>query len=463
MKKTASTIRRTLIITVLLIFTIGMASAALAVSAPAKPSVKSLAKSGYGAVTITTSKISSAAGIQVKYSSNSKFKNAKTKTFAVKKLDKKKISGLSWNTVYYFKVRAFKKTSSGKKVFSKFSKKKSIRTKSYIIGYPTAYITHARTKKNSSSADVSIPYKAKVYVYGKITKRSKSAWVKLKYKGKICYKYFKKNTIYFTKKPITYSDYKNLNVSTIRQAVVTKAVNVFRNNKTIYYNTKNITPGSKDSKGRMRFDCSGFTSYVANGVMKKYVPSYAISKGDDTQYNTTWLYTDANGKFSVKTVCSKSPDFSKMKPGDFVFFDDSTKKDGKCDHVGIYIGNKEFIHSVGSVNGVSIMPLNKGRYKTRFICAKSFIPNETPEAMTQYMMVKSNYTTGESVYKDIKFNNKNGDKIYNGDVVKALFVTPCSWTEKFTCYMIEYNNGKTGYIQSSKLEPIEQNDPTNGD
>ena len=117
MKKTASTIRRTLIITVLLIFTIGMASAALAVSAPAKPSVKSLAKSGYGAVTITTSKVSSAAGIQVKYSSNSKFKNAKTKTFSVKKLDKKKISGLSWDTVYYFKVRAFKKTSSGKKTW----------------------------------------------------------------------------------------------------------------------------------------------------------------------------------------------------------------------------------------------------------------------------------------------------------------------------------------------------------
>ncbi|MBR2511435.1 MAG: hypothetical protein IKE49_00050, partial [Firmicutes bacterium] len=129
--KTASTIRRTLIITVLLIFTIGMASAALAISAPAKPALKTLSKSGAGAISVTTSKVSSATGIQVRYSKNAKFKKAKTKTFAVNKLTKKKISGLSWGKVYYVKVRAYKKTASGKKIYSKYSKKKSITTRAY--------------------------------------------------------------------------------------------------------------------------------------------------------------------------------------------------------------------------------------------------------------------------------------------------------------------------------------------
>ncbi|MDO4860011.1 MAG: NlpC/P60 family protein [Bacillota bacterium] len=454
--KTASTIRRTLIITVLLIFTIGMASAALAISAPAKPSVKSLAKSGYGAVTITTSKVSSAAGIQVKYSSNSKFKNAKTKTFSVKKLDKKKISGLSWDTVYYFKVRAFKKTSSGKKVFSKFSKKKSIRTKSYIIGYPTAYITHAREKKSNSSADVRIPYKAKVYVYGKITKRSKSAWVKLKYKGKVCYKYFKANTIYFKSTGLNYNNYKNLGVGTIRQKVITEAVNIYRYNKTTYKNTSSITPGSKDSSGRMRFDCSGFTSYVANKVMKYYIPNYDISNGITTQYNTSDLYTDASGKVKTKIVCRNTPDFNKLKPGDFLFFDDNGDADGVCDHVGIYIGNKEFIHSVYTVDGVCIMPLNTGRYKERFMCAKTFLPDAVPQPMNEEMIVNSPYTTGSKVYSDIKFNSPNGDKVYTGDIVTVKWRTPCRWRDDGVecCRIVYYkdNTQKKGYIQSSLLK-----------
>ncbi len=453
--KTVSTIRRALILTVLLIFAVGTASAALAVSAPAKPTLKTLSKGKAGTILVTTSKISSATGIQVRYSKNAKFKKAKTKTFAVNKLTKKKISGLSWGKVYYVKVRAYKKTASGKKIYSKYSKKKSIKTRAYVIGYPTTYLFHAKAKKSKKSSTVSIPYTAKVRVYGKITKRSKSAWVKLKYKGKICYKYFKANRIYFKKKGINYNNYKNLGVGTIRQKVVTKAVNIFRYKKTTYKNTSGITPGSTDSRGRMRFDCSGFTSYVTNNVMKSYIPNYDISKGLKSLYNTSELYTDATGNVKTKIVCRKAPDFKKLKPGDFLFFDDSGSGDGVCDHVGIYIGNKEFIHSVGTTDGVCIMPLSHGRYKERFICAKTFLPDAVPQPMDKRMIVDSPYTTGSKVYSDIKFNKPNGDKVYTGDIVIVKWKTPCRWRDDgVECCRIEYYKGNTkkkGYIQSSLL------------
>ena len=326
--------------------------------------------------------------------------------------------------------------------------------------YPVDFILHAKTKKSTKGKNVSIPYKSKVIVYGKITKRTKAAWVKLKYKGNICYKYFRPKTIYFTKKGFNYNDYKNLNVGEIRQKAVTEAVNIFRYKKTVYKNTKNITPGKKDKKGRMQFDCSGFTSYIANKVMTKYVPNYNISKGIKAQRTANALYTDANGTFMAKTVCKKKPDFTKLKPGDFLFFSDKGKKKGTvADHVGIYIGNKEFIHCTPSVNGVRIMPLNRGRYKERFLYAKTFLPNDVPKPMDKPMTVKSPYTTGSNVYKDIKFNNKNGDKVYTGDIVTVKYITPCTWSKNDeSCCLIEYykdNTKKTGYFKKSLLDSLE--------
>ena len=44
-----------------------------------------------------------------------------------------------------------------------------------------------------------------------------------------------------------------------------------------------IEPGTRDSNGRMQFDCSGFTSYVLNAVMQAYIPSYDLSNGIEAQ------------------------------------------------------------------------------------------------------------------------------------------------------------------------------------
>lgn len=444
----------TLIAALVLMLTVSMSALSFAEDSVKKTSIKTLSSPEPGVMEVTAGTISGASGYEVKYSLNKSFKNAKTKNFTGGKLYRGKVKSLRAGKRYYVKVRAYKKVN-GKKVYGKYSKLKTVKIASYTVGYTTEYILHVKTGTGKNASDVSIPYKSKVQVAGGLGKRAQGEWVKIKYKGKVYYKYMKKGTTYFTTKGITYSNYKNLGVGNVRQQVVDDAIDILRHEKTTYVNTKNIDPGSKDSSGKMRFDCSGFTSYILNGVMTEYVPNYNVSKGISGQNDAGWLYTDKSGKFSVKTVCSTKgkPDFTKIKPGDLVFFDDSGSKDGKSDHVGIYIGNKEFIHSVSTTDGVCIMPMGSGRYYERFLCAKSFVPNSDPVPMQKQKIAnKSCY-----VYKDIKFNNKNGDQLAQGQEVILDYVTPCSWDDSKNCCFIEYtiptsNGRKTGYIQSTNLD-----------
>lgn len=444
----------TLIAALVLMLTVSMSALSFAEDSVKKTSIKTLSSPEPGVMEVTAGTISGASGYEVKYSLNKSFKNAKTKNFTGGKLYRGKVKSLRAGKRYYVKVRAYKKVN-GKKVYGKYSKLKTVKIASYTVGYTTEYILHVKTGTGKNASDVSIPYKSKVQVAGGLGKRAQDEWVKIKYKGKVYYKYMKKGTTYFTTKGITYSNYKNLGVGNVRQQVVTDAVNIYRYKKTTYVNTKDIEPGSTDSSGKMRFDCSGFTSYILNGVMTKYIPNYNVSNGINSQNNASWLYTGSS-KFNVKTVCSTKgkPDFTKIKPGDLVFFDDSGAMDGKSDHVGIYIGNKEFVHSVNSVDGVIIMPMGSGRYYERFLCAKSFVPNSDPAPANKTMIVKKGATG--YVYSDIKFKNKNNDKLSEGQEVKLLYETPCSWDSSKNCCYIEYtiptsNERKTGYIQSTSL------------
>ena len=77
-------------------------------------------------ISVSWKKITGAKGYKIQYSTNKKFKKAKTKTtkktiFTIKKLKKKK--------TYYLRVRAFTIDSSGKKVLGKWSKVKKIKIK----------------------------------------------------------------------------------------------------------------------------------------------------------------------------------------------------------------------------------------------------------------------------------------------------------------------------------------------
>ncbi|RXZ84017.1 NlpC/P60 family protein [Paenibacillaceae bacterium] len=95
------------------------------------------------------------------------------------------------------------------------------------------------------------------------------------------------------------------------------------------------------------FDCSSFTKYVfgLHGVSLKW-GSKAQSK---------------QGSFVAR---------KNLRKGDLIFMSVSTP--GKINHVGIYMGNGQFIHNTngGSRNGVTISNLNSSNYSKRYITAR---------------------------------------------------------------------------------------------
>lgn len=102
---------------------------------------------------------------------------------------------------------------------------------------------------------------------------------------------------------------------------------------------------SVNNSSKLIFDCSSFTKYVfaSQGVNLKWG-----TKSQSTQ-----------GKYVSK---------SNLKAGDLVFF--SVSKKGQINHVGIYIGNGQFIHNtIGShFNGLLISKLSD--YSSRYITAR---------------------------------------------------------------------------------------------
>lgn len=98
-----------------------------------------------------------------------------------------------------------------------------------------------------------------------------------------------------------------------------------------------------NNPSRLYFDCSSFTKYVFGqyGVSLKWGTKYQKSQG---------------------TYVSKS----NLRKGDLVFFNNGKSK--TISHVGIYIGNGQFIHNTigSSFNGVRINKLSdySHRYST---------------------------------------------------------------------------------------------------
>ncbi|MFR4161576.1 MAG: SH3 domain-containing protein [Paraclostridium sordellii] len=88
------------------------------------------------------------------------------------------------------------------------------------------------------------------------------------------------------------------------------------------------------AEGPSSFDCSGFTQYVFKNAAGKNLPR--VSK--------------EQSKFG------QSVNKSNLQKGDLIFFD--TDKDGVVNHVGIYMGNNEFIHASSSGKKVIISQLN---------------------------------------------------------------------------------------------------------
>ncbi len=103
--------------------------------------------------------------------------------------------------------------------------------------------------------------------------------------------------------------------------------------------------GGNSSKG---VDCSGFTKlvYGSNGIDLNRVAADQASQG--TKINA-----------------------SNLKPGDLVFFDTNGGKN-YINHVGIYLGDGQFIHASSGAGKVTTSSLTTGFYANTYMTARTF-------------------------------------------------------------------------------------------
>jgi cell wall-associated NlpC family hydrolase len=97
--------------------------------------------------------------------------------------------------------------------------------------------------------------------------------------------------------------------------------------------------------GRGAFDCSGFTKYLFD-------------------HEGTSLPRTAAEQYQRGMVVTKEG----LQPGDLVFFKNTYKRG--ISHVGIYIGDGQFIHASSPRTGVRVDSLSKAYYVNHYAGAR---------------------------------------------------------------------------------------------
>ena len=109
------------------------------------------------------------------------------------------------------------------------------------------------------------------------------------------------------------------------------------------------------ANGPSAFDCSGYTKYVfkKNGI-------------------TIPRYSGHQANVGVKVA------FNELQEGDLVFFDTAKGFHKKVNHVGIYIGNNQFIHASSAQKRVMITSFSQKKfYKNRFLHGRRLINTDS--------------------------------------------------------------------------------------
>ncbi len=118
------------------------------------------------------------------------------------------------------------------------------------------------------------------------------------------------------------------------------------------------------------FDSSGFVQYVYH------------------QHGITLPRTVAS-QAAIGTLIEKQED---LLPGDLVFF--RTPSSSKVSHVGIYLGNGDFVAAASATDGVVKRNLNQEYYRENFLGAKRILEPDIPVVQTAYSLIGSPYRFG---------------------------------------------------------------------
>ena len=220
-------------------------------------------------------------------------------------------------------------------------------------GYVKADGLNIRTEPSTSSETIhSLSFNSKIKITGEI-----DGWYRIDYNNQIGY--VSQKYVSDTKLPAntsrgdvdrTISTYSEPSEETTEENTREASTSSSEGKEVVefakeYLGYKYVAGGSSPSTG---FDCSGFTTYVFR--------NFGVS-----------LNRSSKDQIKNGTAVSKS----NLQPGDIVIF----KNQGKTaiGHVGIFIGNGNFIHAANKKEGVVITALSSSYYSQRYVGARRVI------------------------------------------------------------------------------------------
>lgn len=114
-------------------------------------------------------------------------------------------------------------------------------------------------------------------------------------------------------------------------------------------------------------------AYQALGTRYKYGGS-SPREGFDCSGLMTYIYKNGAGINIPRTAAaqrnrSRTVNYAKLQPGDMLFF----KTSAKSNHVGIYIGNRQFIHAPNRRSKVKITTMDNSYWHSKFVKFGTFL------------------------------------------------------------------------------------------
>ena len=98
---------------------------------------------------------------------------------------------------------------------------------------------------------------------------------------------------------------------------------------------------------RRGFDCSGLMSYVHKNALGIKIPRTAAKQRDQ----------------------SRTISYAQLQPGDMLFF----KTGRKTNHVGVYVGDRKFIHAPSGGKRVKVATMDSSYWHKRFVKFGTFV------------------------------------------------------------------------------------------